>query len=182
MSRIGSGCSGAAEPAPRSSLRTRLLVFLAAHFGTVFVLALMQRAEGRTPYETMRTPADRWPPTNGSTVKCCAGWPPAGASSCPARSGRRCSAPTTAWCRIWRWCWVSGRPESSQTVLFTGVAGLLAGALSMGAGEYVSVRSQRELLQSTRPDPGPSRPCRTSTWTPTSSRWSTGRGGWSPTR
>jgi len=42
---------------------------------------------------------------------------------------------------------------STQTVLFTGVAGLLAGALSMGAGEYVSVRSQRELLQSTRPDP-----------------------------
>ena len=42
----------AAEPPPRSSLRTRLLVFLAGHFGTVFVLALMQRAEGRSPYET----------------------------------------------------------------------------------------------------------------------------------
>ena len=33
-----------------------------------------------------------------------------------------------------------------RTILFTGLAGLLAGALSMGAGEYVSVRSQRELL------------------------------------
>ena len=42
----------AAEPPPRSSLRTRLLVFLASHFGAVFVLALMQRAEGRSPYET----------------------------------------------------------------------------------------------------------------------------------
>ena len=41
----------------------------------------------------------------------------------------------------------------AQTILFTGLAGLLAGALSMGAGEYVSVRSQRELLQSTQPDP-----------------------------
>ena len=40
-----------------------------------------------------------------------------------------------------------------RTILFTGLAGLLAGALSMGAGEYVSVRSQRELLQSTQPDP-----------------------------
>ncbi len=39
------------------------------------------------------------------------------------------------------------------TVLFTGIAGLLAGALSMGAGEYVSVRSQRELLEASRPDP-----------------------------
>ena len=34
----------------------------------------------------------------------------------------------------------------SATVLLTGLAGLLAGALSMGAGEFISVRSQRELL------------------------------------
>jgi len=38
------------------------------------------------------------------------------------------------------------------TVLVTGVAGLLAGALSMAAGEYVSVRSQRELLEASIPD------------------------------
>ena len=38
-------------------------------------------------------------------------------------------------------------------MLFTGIAGLLAGALSMGAGEYVSVRSQRELLDAAKPDP-----------------------------
>src|SRR5690606_36780006 len=42
---------------------------------------------------------------------------------------------------------------SGQTVLFTGIAGLLAGALSLGAGEYVSVRSQRELLEASRPVP-----------------------------
>ena len=36
---------------------------------------------------------------------------------------------------------------ASHTVLVTGLAGLLAGALSMGAGEYVSVSSQRELLE-----------------------------------
>jgi VIT1/CCC1 family predicted Fe2+/Mn2+ transporter len=41
----------------------------------------------------------------------------------------------------------------ARTILFTGLAGLLAGALSMAAGEYVSVRSQRELLASTQPDP-----------------------------
>jgi len=29
----------------------------------------------------------------------------------------------------------------------TGVAGLLAGALSMAAGEYVSMRSQREMFE-----------------------------------
>src|SRR5690606_20644568 len=38
---------------------------------------------------------------------------------------------------------------SSAFVLFSGIAGLLAGALSMGAGEFVSVRSQREMLAST---------------------------------
>jgi hypothetical protein len=41
---------------------------------------------------------------------------------------------------------------SHQTVLVTGLAGLLAGALSMGAGEYVSVNSQRELLLASTPD------------------------------
>ena len=35
--------------------------------------------------------------------------------------------------------------------LATGIAGLLAGALSMGAGEYVSVHSQRELLDASTP-------------------------------
>ena len=42
---------------------------------------------------------------------------------------------------------------SGSVVLFTGITGLIAGALSMGAGEYVSVRSQRELLEASRPDP-----------------------------
>ena len=39
-----------------------------------------------------------------------------------------------------------------QFVLFSGIAGLLAGALSMGAGEFVSVRSQREMLDATEPN------------------------------
>ena len=42
---------------------------------------------------------------------------------------------------------VVGAEASTGTVLATGVAGLLAGALSMAAGEYVSVRSQRELFE-----------------------------------
>ncbi|MCM2324410.1 MAG: VIT1/CCC1 transporter family protein [Oligoflexia bacterium] len=35
----------------------------------------------------------------------------------------------------------------NRLILISGTAGLFAGALSMGAGEYVSVRSQRELLE-----------------------------------
>lgn len=41
----------------------------------------------------------------------------------------------------------AGASGSSSPVLFAGVAGLLAGAFSMGAGEFVSVSSQRELYQ-----------------------------------
>lgn len=42
---------------------------------------------------------------------------------------------------------VAGASSSPQAVLITGVAGLLAGAFSMASGEYVSVRSQRELYE-----------------------------------
>lgn len=39
---------------------------------------------------------------------------------------------------------VAGATTSSHVVLLTGIAGLLAGAFSMAAGEYVSVSSQRD--------------------------------------
>ena len=39
---------------------------------------------------------------------------------------------------------VAGAEVSSHTLLITGIAGLLAGALSMAVGEYVSVSSQRD--------------------------------------
>lgn len=42
---------------------------------------------------------------------------------------------------------VAGANASVSMVLLTGIAGLLAGASSMGAGEYISVRSQREMLE-----------------------------------
>ena len=42
---------------------------------------------------------------------------------------------------------VAGAGAHGSYVLLTGAAGLLAGALSMAAGEYVSVRSQREMYE-----------------------------------
>lgn len=42
---------------------------------------------------------------------------------------------------------VAGASVGHQLVLTTGVAGLLAGALSMAAGEYISMRSQREMYE-----------------------------------
>jgi VIT1/CCC1 family predicted Fe2+/Mn2+ transporter len=41
----------------------------------------------------------------------------------------------------------AGSGVSTGTVLFAGFAGLLAGAFSMAAGEYVSVASQRDLYK-----------------------------------
>lgn len=42
---------------------------------------------------------------------------------------------------------VAGATSEHGVILLTGVAGLLAGALSMAAGEYVSMRSQREMFE-----------------------------------
>jgi VIT1/CCC1 family predicted Fe2+/Mn2+ transporter len=42
---------------------------------------------------------------------------------------------------------VAGAGAASPTVTLSGMAGLLAGAFSMAAGEYVSVRSQREMFE-----------------------------------
>ena len=41
----------------------------------------------------------------------------------------------------------AGSGAASSTVLFAGLAGLLAGAFSMAAGEYISMSSQRESFQ-----------------------------------
>lgn len=42
---------------------------------------------------------------------------------------------------------VAAAAASNEVILLTGVAGLLAGAFSMAAGEWVSVRSQREMFE-----------------------------------
>ena len=42
---------------------------------------------------------------------------------------------------------VAGAEAGASAILLSGVAGLLAGAFSMAAGEYVSVRSQREMYE-----------------------------------
>jgi len=42
---------------------------------------------------------------------------------------------------------IAGAAQSSEIILVSGVAGLMAGAFSMAAGEYISVKSQRELYE-----------------------------------
>jgi len=42
---------------------------------------------------------------------------------------------------------IAGATTDSQIIVLSGAAGLIAGAFSMAAGEYVSVRSQREMYE-----------------------------------
>lgn len=138
----------------RSDLRTRLLLQLARAFGSVFVLALAQRAEGRSPYErdddaTSAMAADE--AIHEEVVRGLA-----------ARGRNRLSGTFRAAVfgandglvsNLSLVLGVTAAGLSPAGVLATGIAGLLAGALSMGAGEYVSVHSQRELLEASTPNP-----------------------------
>jgi VIT1/CCC1 family predicted Fe2+/Mn2+ transporter len=139
---------------PRTDLRTRILVLLARRFGSLFVLALAQRAEVRSPYDDDADATDRMAADeriHGEVVRGLAarGRTRAAGSFRAAVFGANDGLVSNLALVLG----IGATGVSSLTVLFTGIAGLLAGALSMGAGEYVSVRSQRELLEASRPDP-----------------------------
>ncbi|WP_201270129.1 VIT1/CCC1 transporter family protein [Acidipropionibacterium jensenii] len=138
----------------RPALRTQVLGLLAKCFGSVFVLALMQRAEARSPYSkdpdaTPKMAADEQ--MHEEIVRGLA-----------ERGRKRLSGSFRAAVfgandglvsNLSLILGVGASGVSTHVILLTGAAGLLAGALSMGAGEYVSVHSQRELLEASRPNP-----------------------------
>ena len=138
----------------RADFGTRTLAFLARHFGSVFVLALVQRFEARASYDddadaTATMVADEQ--IHEEVIRALAG-----------RGRDKLSGSFRAAVfgandglvsNLALILGVSASGVSGHTVLVTGLAGLLAGALSMGAGEYVSVSSQRELLEASTPSP-----------------------------
>ncbi|MFC9351392.1 VIT1/CCC1 transporter family protein [Arthrobacter sp. NPDC057013] len=141
-----------AGKARHASLRSRFLGFLARHFGSVFVLALAQRAEGRSPYtrEPSATPAMAADEQIHEEV----------VRGLATRGRNRLAGTFRAAVfgandgLVSNLSLVMGMAATgvgSGVVLLSGISGLLAGAFSMGAGEFVSVRSQRELLNATRP-------------------------------
>ena len=138
----------------RVNLPTRLLGFLARHFGSVFVLALVQRAESRSTYEADADATPTMAADERIHEEVVRGLAAQGRSSL---SGSFRAAVFGAndglVSNLALVLGVSASGVSNHTVLVTGLAGLLAGALSMGAGEYVSVRSQRELLEASHPNP-----------------------------
>jgi vacuolar iron transporter family protein len=138
----------------RADLRTRMLGFLARHFGSVFVLALAQRAEARSTYDTDvdATPtmaADEHIHLEVVRALATRGRNRLSGSFRAAVFGANDGLVSNLALVLG----ISATGVTSHTVLATGLAGLLAGALSMGAGEYVSVNSQRELLEASTPSP-----------------------------
>lgn len=143
-----------AEPPPRPDARTRLLGFLARRLGFLFVVVLAQRAEGRSPYDddvdaTERMAADER--IHGEVLRGLASRGRTRLSGGFRAAVFGANDGLVSNLALVLGIGATGAPP--RVVLFTGLAGLLAGALSMGAGEYVSVRSQRELLAASRPDP-----------------------------
>ncbi|WP_434971098.1 VIT1/CCC1 transporter family protein [Microbacterium sp. bgisy207] len=144
---------GEPDALPRPRLSTRALAWMARHFGSIFVLALAQNAEARSPYDsepyaTPQMAADE--KIHHEVVRGLA-----------ARGRRRLSGTFRAAVfgandglvsNLALVMGIGATGVAPQFVLFSGIAGLLAGALSMGAGEFVSVRSQRELLAATQPN------------------------------
>ncbi|MBE1607122.1 VIT1/CCC1 transporter family protein [Actinopolymorpha pittospori] len=136
----------------RGRPKMRLLASLARRFGWLFVLALMQQAESQRYASVSDAPASMAADEriHSEVVRALA-----------ARGRSRLSGTLRAAVfgandglvsNVSLVLGVIGGGASSQTVLLTGLSGLLAGALSMAAGEYVSVSSQRELLAAVAPE------------------------------
>ena len=140
-----------AQPLPEPSLGSRVLSWLAKHFGMLFVLMLAQRAEKRSPYDG---------DVDASRTMAADEEVHAEVISELAQSGREQLAgnfraavfgandgivSNTALIMGF-----AGTGVAAATVTWSGVAGLIAGAVSMAAGEYVSVKSQNELLSSSK--------------------------------
>ncbi|MEE9097398.1 VIT1/CCC1 transporter family protein [Pseudarthrobacter phenanthrenivorans] len=136
----------------RASARSRFLGFLARHLGSVFVLALAQRAEGRSPYAKDPNATDAMAADEQIHEEVVRGLATRGRNRLAGTFRAAVFGANDG--LVSNLSLVMGMAASgvaSSVVLLSGIAGLLAGAMSMGAGEFISVRSQRELLAATRP-------------------------------
>jgi VIT1/CCC1 family predicted Fe2+/Mn2+ transporter len=158
--------AGAAVPPPgRPSLRTRLLAAAAGRFSTARVLPLIERAERADAgvYDHEPDAAPGMAADEHGHARTIAKLIDGGRPDPRARIARR-----EGWHRTDRSgalragvfgvsdglvsntalvMGVAGSGAAHKVILLTGIAGLLAGAFSMAAGEYVSMASQREMYQ-----------------------------------
>lgn len=138
----------------RGEFHTRMLGWLARRFGSVFVLAFAQRAEARSPYEadtdaTRSMAADERIHEEVVRGLAARGRAQISGTFRAAVFGANDGVVSNFALVLG----IGATGVSPQFVILAGIAGLLAGALSMAAGEFVSVSSQRELLESSSPSP-----------------------------
>ena len=136
----------------RPSMQSLALQFLAKNFGSVFILAMAQRAESRSPYAEDPDATEEMAADEAIHEEIIRALATSGreklsgnfrAAVFGANDGLVSNLALTMG--------ITASGASSSMVLLSGIAGLLAGALSMAAGEFVSVRSQRELLDASQP-------------------------------
>ncbi len=143
-----------AYPPPRPSFGARLTAWLAGAFGSVFVLALAQRSEHRTAYDRDADAPERLAADehiHGEVVRSLAAESRAQLAGSFRAAIFGANDGLVSNLALILGVAATGMPPN--LVIATGAAGLLAGALSMGAGEWISVSSQRELLEAAKPDP-----------------------------
>lgn len=136
----------------RPDFNTRAMGWMAKHFGSVFTLALMQSAEARTPYIDDADASEQIAADERVHSEVVRGLATRGREK---MSGNFRAAVFGAndglVSNLALVVGVMGSGMDAKLILLTGISGLLAGALSMAAGEYVSVKSQAELLEASSP-------------------------------
>src|SRR6266542_1367545 len=156
---------GEPEPGPgdyREDLRTRVISWLARHLGPSAVLPIVERAEiadaghyDNVPEATVAMATDE-----RIHARVLSGLTPSTALSGIRRGERWHRGDSSGALRAAIFgvndglvsnlslvMGVTGGQADRKFILLAGLAGLLAGAFSMGAGEFISVTSQRELFQ-----------------------------------
>jgi VIT1/CCC1 family predicted Fe2+/Mn2+ transporter len=155
--------AGARVPARRPGWRTRLLIRVARRFGTQLVLPTLndlERSDSRG-YDTQPESRDTAMPaeerSHARLLRSLGGGPGVEGAALGRLEGRHRAASGNALraavlgandgllSNFSLVMGVAGAQVSADTVLVTGLAGLLAGAGSMAMGEWVSVQSAREL-------------------------------------
>jgi VIT1/CCC1 family predicted Fe2+/Mn2+ transporter len=155
--------AGARVPERRPGWRTRLLITLARRFGTQLVLPTLndlERGDSRGYDSQLESRDTRMPAEERSharLLQSLTGGPGVQGAALGRLEGRHRAASGNALraavlgandgllSNFSLVMGVAGAQVSADTVLVTGLAGLLAGAGSMAMGEWVSVQSAREL-------------------------------------
>lgn len=153
---------GGSVPKYRPSLRVRALGWVARNFGTGRVLPIISSIESRDEAGYMQQPEAAGLPAeeraHSRTLWAMSGGAPGAASIVGTERwhlGTRAGGLRAAifgvndglvsnFSLVMGFAGAEAKPEY---VMLAGIAGLLAGSFSMAAGEYVSVRAQRELLE-----------------------------------